>query len=74
MSKAGTNSAHKIYEQMRKETGRLAAYPLLGQTYPDPLLAAEVFRNLILTDAYVAIYKLIDDKARRIIFAVEISF
>ena len=33
----------------------------MGQTHPDPLLAAQGYRKLVLTKTYVAIYKVIDD-------------
>ena len=61
LTQVGAPSARKIYDLMRKEIGKLATYPLMGQTHPDPLLAAEGYRKLVLTDTYVAIYKLIDD-------------
>ena len=35
--------------------------PLMGQTHPDPILAASGYRKLVLTKTYVAIYKLIGD-------------
>jgi plasmid stabilization system protein ParE len=60
LTRVGAQSARGIYEQMKKEIGRLASYPLLGQTHPDPLLAQEGFRKLVLTDTYVAVYKVID--------------
>ena len=46
---------------MESTIERLADYPLMGQTHPDPLLAAQGFRKLVLTDTYVAIYKVIND-------------
>lgn len=33
----------------------------MGQTHPDPILAASGYRKLVLTKTYVAIYKLIGD-------------
>ena len=62
LTRVGAQSARGIYEQMKKEIGRLSRYPLLGQTHPDPLLAQEGFRKLVLTDTYVAVYKIIDDE------------
>ena len=59
LTRAGAPSARKIYERMKKEIGKLADFPLMGQTHPDPLLASEGYRKLVLTDTYVAIYKLI---------------
>lgn len=60
LRQVGVASSRKIYERMKKEIGRLADFPLLGQTHPDPLLAAEGYRKLVLTETYVAVYKIID--------------
>lgn len=57
----GPASAGKVYETMEAAINRLADFPLLGQTHPDPVLAAHGYRKLVLTKTYVAIYKLIDD-------------
>ena len=57
----GVPSARKISATMESTTGRLSDYPLMGQTHPDPLLAAQGFRKLVLTSTYVAIYKIIDN-------------
>lgn len=61
LTQVGAASARKIYDLMRKEIGKLTSFPLMGQTHPDPLLAAEGYRKLVLTDTYVAVYKLIGD-------------
>lgn len=58
---AGAASARKIYETMRGVILRLRDFPLMGQIHPDPLLAAEGYRKLVLTQTYVAIYKLMDN-------------
>jgi addiction module toxin, RelE/StbE family len=60
LTQVGVDSSRKIYTLMKKEIGRLADFPLMGQIHPDPLLAAEGYRKLVLTDTYVAIYKVID--------------
>ena len=57
----GPASARKVYETMETAINRLADFPLLGQTHPDPVLAANGYRKLVLTKTYVAVYKLIDD-------------
>lgn len=57
----GTVSARQISSAMEATINRLMDFPLMGQTHPDPILAANGFRKLILTKTYVAIYKLIDD-------------
>lgn len=57
----GTESARKIYSTMKDTIDRLQDFPLMGQTHPDPLLAADGYRKLVLTKTYVAIYKIIDN-------------
>lgn len=61
ITNVGVPSARKIYGTMESTIERLVDYPLMGQTHPDPLLAAQGFRKLVLTDTYVAIYKVIND-------------
>lgn len=58
---AGTQSARKISVTMETAIQKLEDYPLMGQTHPDPILAANGFRKLVLTKTYVAVYKIIDD-------------
>lgn len=57
----GAQSARKIYETMRETIGGLRNFPLMGQTHPDPLLAMQGYRKLVLNETYVAIYKINDD-------------
>lgn len=61
ITNVGVPSARKIYATMETAIGKLSDYPLMGQTHPDPLLAAQGFRKLVLTSTYVAIYKIIDN-------------
>ena len=61
ITNVGVPSARKIYATMDTTIGKLPDYPLMGQTHPDPLLAAQGFRKLVLTSTYVAIYKIIDN-------------
>ena len=55
ITQLGTPYARKIYNAMESGINRLSQFPLLGQTHPDPLLASQGFRKLVLTDTYVAI-------------------
>ena len=57
---AGVSYARKIYTTMRESIDRLRDFPLMGQSHPDPILAANGFRKLVLTQTYVAIYKYMD--------------
>lgn len=61
IAQSGVQSGRKIYAVMKKGIEKLQEFPLMGQTHPDPLLAAEAFRKLVLTHTYVAIYKVIGD-------------
>ena len=61
ITEVGTMSARKIYATMRDSIKRLQEFPLMGQIHPDPLLANEGYRKLVLTKTYVAIYKVIGD-------------
>ena len=61
LNRVGVQSARFIYQEIRKNIQRLRDFPLLGQIHPDPLLAAENYRKLVLTDTYVAVYKVDGD-------------
>ena len=52
---AGAPSARKIVAAILK----LRDYPLVGQSHPDRLFASQGYRKLVLTQTYVAIYKII---------------
>ena len=60
ISSAGVAYGRKIYDTMKSTINRLRDFPLMGQTHPDPLLAQQGYRKLVLTKTYVAIYKVID--------------
>ena len=60
IANVGVSSARNIYDTMKTTINRLRDFPLMGQTHPDPLLAAQGYRKLVLTKTYVAIYKVID--------------
>lgn len=56
----GETSARNICSAIRTRIERLSNFPLMGQTHPDPMLASQGYRKLILTGTYVAVYKVID--------------
>lgn len=58
---AGPKYGRQIYDTMRETIGKLRSFPLMGQTHPDPLLASANFRKLVLTNTYVAVYKVEGD-------------
>ena len=57
VTEVGVSSTRKIYQTIRQTIARLRDYPLMGQTHPDPMMAAKGFRKLVLTKTYVAIYR-----------------
>ena len=59
ITEVGTASARKIYATMKESIQRLQEFPLMGQIHPDPLLASDGYRKLVITKTYVAIYKVI---------------
>ena len=61
ITEVGVASSRKIYQTIQQTIGKLRDFPLMGQTHPDPMLAAGSFRTLVLTRTYVAIYKVEDD-------------
>lgn len=46
ITEAGTPYARKIYSTMKTAINRLRDFPLMGQTHPDPILAANGYRKL----------------------------
>lgn len=60
ITEVGTASARKIYRTMKDTIDKLRDFSLMGQTHPDPLLAADNYRKLVLTKTYVAVYKVIN--------------
>ena len=40
---------------------KLAEFPLMGPLHPDPELAVQGYRKLVLTKIYVAVYRVIDN-------------
>ncbi len=61
LNEAGVESAQKIYNRIKTEINKLPDFPLLGQIHPDPLLASQNYRKLVITSTYVAVYKVIDN-------------
>lgn len=61
IAQVGVPSARKIYFLMETTIRKLEDFPLLGQIHPDPLLAKQGCRKLVLNQTYVAIYRIIDN-------------
>jgi addiction module RelE/StbE family toxin len=56
----GIQSARAVRQRIETALQNLTDYPLMGSTHPDPILAAQGYRKLVLTNTYVAIYKVLD--------------
>jgi len=62
LEQVGPASAKKITDRLMDAIDRLAAFSLMGQTHPDPLLAAQGYRKLIAAEPYVCIYKALENR------------
>ncbi|HBI56298.1 MAG TPA: type II toxin-antitoxin system RelE/ParE family toxin [Firmicutes bacterium] len=61
LEKVGVDSARNITEEILGNIDRLAQFPLMGPLHPDPVLAENGYRKLIITLIYVCIYEVFDD-------------
>ncbi|MDD2282929.1 MAG: type II toxin-antitoxin system RelE/ParE family toxin [Eubacteriales bacterium] len=61
LEKIGVDSARNITEEILGNIDRLAQFPLMGPLHPDPVLAENGYRKLVITPIYVCIYKVFDD-------------
>ncbi len=61
LEKIGPVSARKITNIIMESLERLSDFPLIGQTHPDPVLAAKGYRKLVAAETYVCIYKIFQD-------------
>jgi toxin ParE1/3/4 len=61
LEQVGPNSARKITNTIEQTINHLEYFPLMGQTHPDPVLAANGFRKIVVSSPYVCIYKVFDD-------------
>lgn len=61
LEKVGAASAKKITDAIVDYVENLSAYPLLGRSHPDPVLADKGYRSLVVSHPYVCIYKVFPD-------------
>lgn len=54
-------AGERILTKMIDQIERLRIFPLMGPIHPDPALAAQGYRLLVLTKTYVAVYRVNDD-------------
>ena len=60
IAQVGVPYAKKIFTVIEETIRKLEDFPLLGQIHPDPLLAAQGYRKLVLNQTYVAVYRIVD--------------
>lgn len=61
LEKVGVLSAQNITDTILDGVEGLAEFPYMGPIHPDPELAVQGYRKLVLTKTYVAVYRVIDD-------------
>lgn len=61
LEKVGVDSAQRITDKILDRVENLAEFPLMGPPHPDPELAVQGYRKLVLTKIYVAVYCVIDN-------------
>lgn len=61
IGRVGVASGRATYAAIREPIAKLSAFPLMGQTHPDPVLASHGFRKLVTKSPYVCIYKVFSD-------------
>ena len=61
LEKVGADSAQRVTDKLLDSVENLAQFPLMGPPHPDPELAVQGYRKLVLTKIYVAVYRVIDN-------------
>lgn len=60
LEKVGADSAQRITDKILDGVEGLADFPLMGPPHPDPELAVQGYRKLVLTKTYVAVYRVME--------------
>lgn len=61
LQKVGPQSVRRITDSLLKQIDQLPQFPLMGPSHPDPVLAANGYRKLVLKHPYVCVYKVFPD-------------
>ena len=61
LREVGLVSAEKIVDEILAHIGILCEHPYAGPLHPDPVLAKQEYRKLVLTKTYIAVYRVIGD-------------
>ena len=51
----------KAIDEIMEHIGILGEHPYAGPLHPDPVLAKQEYRKLVLTKTYIAVYRVIGD-------------
>ena len=61
LREVGPVSAEKAIDEIMEHIGILGEHPYAGPLHPDPVLAKQEYRKLVLTKTYIAVYRVIGD-------------
>ena len=61
LREVGPVSAEKAIDEILEHIGILGEHPYAGPLHPDPVLAKQEYRKLVLTKTYIAVYRVIGD-------------
>lgn len=61
LREVGSVSAEMVMDEIMGHIALLSKYPYAGPLHPDPVLARQEYRKLVLTKTYIAIYRVIGD-------------
>lgn len=61
LREVGPASAEKIMDEIMAHIGLLGEHPYAGPLHPDPVLARQEYRKLVLTRTYLAVYRVVGE-------------
>ena len=61
LREVGPGSAERIMDEIMGQIRILGDHPYVGALHPDPVLARQGYRKLVLTKTYIAVYRVIGD-------------
>ena len=61
LREVGPVSAEKAIDEIMEHIEILGEHPYAGPLHPDPVLAKQEYRKLVLTKTYIAVYRVIGD-------------
>lgn len=59
LREVGPMSAEKVMDEIMGHIAILGEHPYAGPLHPDPVLARQEYRKLVLTKTYIAVYRVI---------------